>query len=153
MQFELSNYIDEYLSSNHYRLLSGPIKEYAESILDHFARTVKNQKSESLSMKILEDILFKEMAALSLPLQVKKDIPDLLSSYFSYITQNGIYPEASLWDENLQILKKTYLEKFREDGTVKGETYKKKYSDTGRNDPCPCGSGLKFKKCCMKLME
>jgi len=21
---------------------------------------------------------------------------------------------------------------------------------TGRNDPCPCGSGRKFKKCCMK---
>lgn len=20
----------------------------------------------------------------------------------------------------------------------------------GRNDPCPCGSGLKYKKCCMK---
>ena len=20
----------------------------------------------------------------------------------------------------------------------------------GRNDPCPCGSGLKFKKCCSK---
>src|SRR6266478_8485741 len=24
----------------------------------------------------------------------------------------------------------------------------------GRNDPCPCGSGLKFKKCCLiKVME
>lgn len=22
---------------------------------------------------------------------------------------------------------------------------------TGRNDPCPCGSGKKFKQCCMKL--
>ena len=21
--------------------------------------------------------------------------------------------------------------------------------DVGRNDPCPCGSGKKFKKCCM----
>lgn len=21
----------------------------------------------------------------------------------------------------------------------------------GRNDPCPCGSGLKFKKCCLRL--
>ena len=21
----------------------------------------------------------------------------------------------------------------------------------GRNDPCPCGSGLKYKKCCMKI--
>ncbi|MDI6778695.1 MAG: SEC-C metal-binding domain-containing protein [Bacteroidota bacterium] len=23
-------------------------------------------------------------------------------------------------------------------------------SKIGRNDPCPCGSGLKFKKCCLK---
>ena len=22
--------------------------------------------------------------------------------------------------------------------------------EAGRNDPCPCGSGLKFKKCCLK---
>jgi uncharacterized protein YecA (UPF0149 family) len=22
--------------------------------------------------------------------------------------------------------------------------------DIGRNDPCPCGSGKKFKKCCLK---
>jgi len=21
----------------------------------------------------------------------------------------------------------------------------------GRNDPCPCGSGLKFKKCCLGI--
>jgi SEC-C motif-containing protein len=25
-----------------------------------------------------------------------------------------------------------------------------KPSKSGRNDPCPCGSGLKFKKCCGK---
>jgi hypothetical protein len=24
------------------------------------------------------------------------------------------------------------------------------YADVGRNDPCPCGSGRKFKKCCMR---
>lgn len=23
----------------------------------------------------------------------------------------------------------------------------------GRNDPCPCGSGKKYKKCCMGKME
>ena len=26
----------------------------------------------------------------------------------------------------------------------------KKYENIGRNDPCPCGSGLKYKKCCGK---
>lgn len=25
-----------------------------------------------------------------------------------------------------------------------------KPSKPGRNDPCPCGSGLKYKKCCLK---
>lgn len=24
------------------------------------------------------------------------------------------------------------------------------YNETGRNDPCPCGSGKKYKKCCLK---
>ena len=24
---------------------------------------------------------------------------------------------------------------------------------TGRNDPCPCGSGKKYKKCCLKKDE
>ncbi|MFA9615105.1 MAG: SEC-C metal-binding domain-containing protein [Deltaproteobacteria bacterium] len=23
----------------------------------------------------------------------------------------------------------------------------------GRNDPCPCGSGMKFKKCCMNKQK
>jgi uncharacterized protein len=26
-------------------------------------------------------------------------------------------------------------------------------SQVGRNDPCPCGSGLKFKKCCLNKAE
>ena len=28
------------------------------------------------------------------------------------------------------------------------ETYKRKVPKVGRNDPCPCGSGKKYKKCC-----
>jgi uncharacterized protein YecA (UPF0149 family) len=27
------------------------------------------------------------------------------------------------------------------------------YKDAGRNDPCPCGSGLKYKKCCELRMK
>ncbi|MCC5904895.1 MAG: SEC-C domain-containing protein [Balneolaceae bacterium] len=23
-------------------------------------------------------------------------------------------------------------------------------NDVGRNDPCPCGSGRKYKKCCLR---
>ena len=30
------------------------------------------------------------------------------------------------------------------------EPYENPYRSIGRNDPCPCGSGKKFKKCCGK---
>lgn len=30
------------------------------------------------------------------------------------------------------------------------EPYINPYKGIGRNNPCPCGSGLKFKKCCGK---
>ena len=30
------------------------------------------------------------------------------------------------------------------------ETVRNVHRDVGRNDDCPCGSGKKFKKCCLK---
>jgi preprotein translocase subunit SecA len=35
-------------------------------------------------------------------------------------------------------------------GRQKQETVKKDEPDVGRNDPCPCGSGRKYKKCCLR---
>jgi preprotein translocase subunit SecA len=32
----------------------------------------------------------------------------------------------------------------------KGTTQRRTDDKVGRNDPCPCGSGKKYKKCCMK---
>ena len=31
-----------------------------------------------------------------------------------------------------------------------GETFRREEEKVGRNDPCPCGSGKKYKKCCLK---
>lgn len=30
------------------------------------------------------------------------------------------------------------------------ETFRKQEAEPGRNDPCPCGSGKKYKQCCLK---
>lgn len=36
------------------------------------------------------------------------------------------------------------------DGKILRNTVKRVAPKTGRNDPCPCGSGKKYKKCCLK---
>ena len=37
-----------------------------------------------------------------------------------------------------------------EDFLVSQQPYVRQNSKIGRNDPCPCGSGKKYKKCCGK---
>ena len=37
-----------------------------------------------------------------------------------------------------------------QDTSLEHDTYKRKMPKVGRNDPCPCGSGKKYKKCCGK---
>jgi len=37
---------------------------------------------------------------------------------------------------------------FFTDGAMVNGTFKREKPKVGRNDPCPCGSGKKFKKCC-----
>lgn len=34
------------------------------------------------------------------------------------------------------------------DGMYEQDTQRRDLPKIGRNDPCPCGSGIKFKKCC-----
>ena len=34
---------------------------------------------------------------------------------------------------------------------LKLRPYEKEFPKIGRNEPCPCGSGLKYKKCCIDL--
>ena len=34
------------------------------------------------------------------------------------------------------------------DASAKGEPIRRKSAKIGRNDPCPCGSGKKYKNCC-----
>jgi hypothetical protein len=36
----------------------------------------------------------------------------------------------------------------RSDEPVKPRTYHREQPKIGRNEPCPCGSGKKYKKCC-----
>lgn len=44
----------------------------------------------------------------------------------------------------LQYLRAGYCKAIEYDG----QRFERSEKKTGRNDPCPCGSGKKYKKCC-----
>lgn len=67
------------------------------------------------------------------------NLPEEEQSYFKFMKN----PLEHFSRENISYLKKiSYPEKKTAD--------KKKEKKIGRNAPCPCGSGKKYKKCCLK---
>lgn len=60
---------------------------------------------------------------------------------FNYNGQDQVHHELSTFE-------KTEGKWYFVDGVLRNNTFKRSTPKIGRNDPCSCGSGKKFKKCC-----
>lgn len=107
---------------------------------------------ESLSyyekfMGINDPELINEMTGLSLnPLSEQSEYaPALLNIINNEVLQDRNYVKR------LQRHYQLFKEKVYEEARIKNQSKTIIYSQTktGRNEPCPCGSGKKYKKCCL----
>lgn len=92
-----------------------------------------------------------------------KQVPEIMEAFLTFLESaghinNGIELAASAKKQSSAFLKSIPREKTsRKKTTAKKSTSQKKpvkkkipEVKVGRNDPCPCGSGKKYKKCCGK---
>ncbi len=135
--------ISDYCSSEYFLFLDPALKEHADSLLSFWC----NEVGDEVSCKVMEASL-KKVAYLDLPLKVRKAFPDLLKEFLGYLSTTGSFPNAVDWKQSVLQIERKYVDSFREDGSVRGETFRKEYTEVGRTEPCPCGSGRKYKKCC-----
>jgi hypothetical protein len=154
MQTDLTDFISDYLGSPQFSLLETEAKEHAEALLGFVlneAERIRPEFPESADAELFEQVLTEGVARLDLPLTVRRGAPALLVACFEYLASSGRYPEAGEWAGWVEEMAERYAARFREDGSVKGATVRHALPSVGRNDPCPCGSGKKFKKCCIDL--
>ena len=144
----LADWVSQYCSSEQFALFESESKRTAELFLSAWCDEV----GENPSVEGFEAGL-KRVARLDLPLASRKAFPELLGAFLEYVTSTGNSPQEGRWLSYLSQVERRYAESFRDDGSVRGETYRKPYERVGRNDPCPCGSGEKFKKCCIGLLS
>ena len=152
---QTESYIDDYLGSERMLFLDPAIKEHADGVLRAFFEEAAKRGAdslESLTAKTVEVVLFQHLGRLAVSAEAKRAAPDLLEGFFGYLRETGRYPGADAWQICVEALGGRFRDSIRGDGSVKGETFRKNYSAVGRNDPCPCGSGKKFKKCCGPLI-
>jgi uncharacterized protein YecA (UPF0149 family) len=64
------------------------------------------------------------------------DTVDELSGWYCFTEQYNVDQER--WRQQAEV------------NPILSQPYENPFKGVGRNDPCPCGSGKKFKKCCLQ---
>ncbi len=139
----LEDHITEYCSSEHFFLLDDALKPQAEDLLTHFCDGTDDGLTNQSILNGLSAV-----ANAALPAEVKRGFPRLLKGYVEYLAATSHVPDPEACTDFIQGAETTYIASIRDDGSVKGETVRNRHTAVGRNEPCPCGSGRKFKKCC-----
>ena len=155
MDPEWSHLVADYTGSEYFSFLEDELKEHAEAVLTQAldaAGEISPDFPEQAGAALFERALTERVAQPELPADIQRRAPELLSGFFEYLAASGRYPQALAWAEWIPELETSYAARLREDGSVRGRTVRKTLADVGRNDPCPCGSGLKFKKCCIDVL-
>lgn len=125
--------------------LDDAVKEHAEMLLQQWCDLIE----EPVSSSSVADSLT-VLGRLDVPIEAKRVFPGLLREFLEYASTTGRAPQAADWIEHVDDAEEGFAARIRDDGSVRGITQKKVSADVGRNDPCPCGSGKKYKKCCLR---
>lgn len=133
----------DFCQSQHFLLLEPALKTDAEAMLATWAEAVGDEPTGITVRSALEG-----MARIDVPVEQRRRFPELLLAFLDYLPSTGRFPLASAWATVVEGAAERYRESMRDDGSVRGTTIRKPVAAVGRNDPCPCGSGKKFKKCC-----
>lgn len=144
---KLADLVQEYCVSEHFLLLEPTLKDHAEPLLSCWCGQVGERVTPDSVVQAL-----RQVAQLDLSLEARQSFPGLLREFIDYLVDTGRFPRAAGWRGMIERAEAGYTRNFRQDGTVRGETVRHQLPAVGRNDPCPCGSGVKYKKCCMELL-
>ncbi len=84
-------------------------------------------------------------------------MPDLLEAFLRHVaSEEGLLPNVWEWTAAIEAGREAFAEALRDPdrpilATAPRAPEKRPAARIGRNDPCPCGSGRKYKACCLRL--
>ena len=145
---KIENWVGDFCGGDAARAFSSGAREYAPELLTGFlagACEARGVEPEELEEGDLKPALLK-LAKLQLPESVKAEVPALCGAMLADLEAQGRLGGGRMMGAYVRALKET----FAETASGKPKPIKNPGSRIGRNEPCPCGSGRKYKKCCGK---
>ena len=144
---KIENWVSDFCQSDRCATLPADLREHAPRLLMAFLQGACEKRGIDIA-EIVEGDLASGIEQLALrrpaPQPVLERFPELGAAFFDLMELQGRVAGA----ESLGL----HLRAQRQRLTAP-QPVKRPGSKVNRNDPCPCGSGLKYKKCCLRLLE
>lgn len=144
----IENWVGDFCASDAIRRIPGGLREHAHDVLVRFfvaACEHRDVEPEDVEEGDVKSALLGPIAKLKLPESTKATVPALCGAFLSDLETQGRLGGGRVLGAYASALK----EAFEEAASGKPKPIVRPGSRLKRNDPCPCGSGKKYKKCCM----
>jgi len=149
---QLGNWVSDFLIDDAGQNVSADLAPYAGEILQRFMQSACDHRGSTPDQIGEEDArhgFLEGLAHLDLPATVAAEIPALLRLFVEDLGKRGRLSHAQTVSALIQALSPQY----RDRSSGKTPDIQRPAAKIGRNDPCPCGSGKKYKKCCLNLLD
>jgi len=146
---KIDHWVSDFCLTDHIQSFSIGTQDIADSLLRAFLyaacdpRAIEPQDIEEADIKTA---LLGTVARLNIPENLRGEVPSLCSALLAYLEEAGRLSGGRVLGAFAIALSDQYLQA----ATGKSKPITNPGSKIGRNDPCPCGSGKKYKKCCMR---
>ncbi len=131
--------------------LEGPALEWAGEIAKEFllAACRRDQVTpDEITSEGVRDALLERMPELTLPQEARERVPEAISAFLEWLEDAGRLSGGRDLAQAVRAMATGYRERLAPSGGAKRPPIQRAAEKIGRNDPCPCGSGKKYKKCC-----
>jgi hypothetical protein len=144
----IENWAGDFCASDRFAQVKGPVREHAANLLVAFLSRACEARGKDPGEVEEPDVkagLLEGAAKLAIPEAARGEVPALCALFLEEMQQEGRIAGGRALGLFLKALKEPYLEA----AGGKQKPYVAPAKAIGRNDPCPCGSGKKYKKCCL----
>jgi hypothetical protein len=143
----IQSWVDEFLSSPRFLDHGALVREYAPEVLTSFLRSACAHRDigpDEIEETDLKVALLEGVGRLDLPGSVRGGVVDLLAAFLEELQTGGRLSGGRMLGKYVRALREPFLDA----ASGRAKPFVRPAGKVGRNDPCPCGSGRKYKRCC-----
>ena len=145
----LAGWVADFVEGDAGRGLPGALAEHAYAVLGAWLEAACDRRGigpDELELDDLREALLGTVARLDLPPAAHAALPAACRDLLAQLEADGRLADGRAWGLALA----AQAERYRRATRGEAEDLTRPGAKVGRNAPCPCGSGKKFKQCCMR---